>query len=233
LQIYLKSGKGFHSNDARVVIANQGYRILPAAYGADLGINWKASPTLFINSALWYLYLQQEFTFGQDLINQPAGPVQPSGRTSRKGIDFSIRYQLTDWLFSTANFSFANPRYLDSAAGHTHLPLAPTFTSTAGLDFRTKNGWNGGISYRYLHDRAGNSTYSLTALGYWVTDLSVYYTKKKYEIGLSAENLFNVSWNESQFEYISRLKYEASAVDEMSYTPGVPFFAKLKFTIFF
>jgi hypothetical protein len=232
-QVYLKSGKGFHSNDARVVIANQGYRILPAAYATDLGFNWKASPTLFINTAFWYLYLQQEFTFGQDLIDQPGGPVQPSGRTSRKGTDFSLRYQLTNWLFASVNLDYAMPKYLDSPAGHNHLPLAPTFTSTAGLDFRTKTGWNGGISYRYLHDRAGNSTYSLTALGYWVTDLAVNYTKKNYEIGLSIENLFNVTWNESQFEYISRLKNEANAVDEMSYTPGVPFFAKLKFTIFF
>jgi hypothetical protein len=233
IQIYLKSGKGFHSNDARVVIANQGYRILPAAYGSDLGVNWKSSANLFINTAFWYLYLQQEFTFGQDLINQPAGPVQPSGRTSRKGIDFSLRYQLTDWLFASANFSFSVPKYIDSAAGHNHLPLAPTFTSTAGLDFRTKTGWNGGINYRYLHDRAGNSANSLTALGYWVTDFAVNYTKRKYEIGLSVENLFNVTWNESQFEYTSRLKYESSAVDEMSYTPGVPFFAKLRYSIFF
>jgi hypothetical protein len=34
-------------------------------------------------------------------------------------------------------------------------------------------------------------------------------------------------------EYVSRLKYESVAVDEVSYTPGVPFFAKLKFSVFF
>ena len=48
VQLYFKSGKGFHSNDARVVIANQGYQVLPAAYGVDLGINWKpASPPIY------------------------------------------------------------------------------------------------------------------------------------------------------------------------------------------
>jgi len=59
------------------------------------------------------------------------------------------------------------------------------------------------------------------------------YTRKKYEIGLSVENLMNVTWNESQFEYVSRLKYETQPVDEVSYTPGVPFFAKLKLAVFF
>jgi outer membrane receptor protein involved in Fe transport len=233
IQFYFKSGKGFHSNDARVVIANQGYQILPAAYGVDLGINWKPAPRLFINTALWYLYLQQEFTFGQDLINQPGGPIQPSGKTTRAGIDFALRYQLNDWLFANMNIDLARPRFIDSAAGHDHLPLAPTMTSTAGLDFKTRTGWNGGISYRYLHNRAANSTYTLTALGYFVTDLTVNYARPKYELGLAVENLFNVQWNESQFEYVSRLRYETRPVDEVSYTPGVPFFAKLKLAIFF
>ena len=233
VQVYLKSGKGFHSNDARVVIANEGFDILPPAYGADLGANWKPLPELFINTALWYLFLEQEFTFGQDLIDQPGGPVQPSGKTRRVGIDFSARYQLTGWLFASMNLNLARPRFTDSATGHRYLPLAPNFTSTAGLDFRLKNGLNGGISYRYLHNRAANSTYTLTAVGYWVTDLAVNYTKKKYEIGLSVENLLNVTWNESQFEYVSRLKYETQPVDEVSYTPGAPFFAKLKLAVFF
>lgn len=232
-QLYFKAGKGFHSNDARVVIANQGYEILPAAYGTDLGINWKPLPNLFINTAVWYLYLQQEFTFGQDLIDQPAGPVSPSGKTLREGIDFSARYQLTQWLFVSGNANVARPRYIDSLTGHNYVPLAPTFTSTAALDFRFKNGINGGLSYRYLHKRAANSDYSLTARGYFITDLAINYTKKWYEIGLSIENLFDRQWDESQFEYVTQLKGEKAPVDQVSYTPGVPFFAKLKMAVFF
>ena len=233
VQLYLKAGKGFHSNDARVVIANKGYEILPAAYGADLGVNWKPLPNLYINTAIWYLYLQQEFTFGGDLINQPGGPVGLSGRTVREGIDFSARYQLTKWLFATLNINPAKPRYLDSAKGHNYVELAPTLTSTAGLDFRFKNGINGGISYRYLHNRAANTDYSLTARGYFITDLTANYTQKKYEVGIAIENLFNQQWDEAQFEYMSQLKNETKPVDEVSYTPGVPFFAKLHVSIFF
>lgn len=232
-QLYFKAGKGFHSNDARVVIANQGYEILPAAYGSDLGINWKPLPGLYINAAVWYLYLQQEFTFGSDLIDQPAGPVRPGGRTVRDGIDLSARYQLTSWLFTNLNINFARPRYLDSLKGHDNVELAPTLTSTAGLDFRFKNGLNGGLSYRYLHDRAANTDYSLTARGYFITDLTINYTRKKYEVGLAIENLFNRRWDEAQFEYTSQLKNEKAPVDQVSYTPGVPFFAKLKFAVFF
>jgi len=101
------------------------------------------------------------------------------------------------------------------------------------LYYRFKNGLNGGISYRYLHNRAANEDYSLTALGYFVTDLTANYTKRKYEISLAVENLLNQTWNEAQFEYVSRLKYETAPVDEVSYTPGVPFFARLKLAVFF
>ena len=230
VQLYVKLGKGFHSNDARVVIANSGYEILPAAYGADLGLNWKPAPRLFINVALWYLYLRQEFTYGADLGDQE---VSPGGRTRRVGVDLSARYQFADWLFGNVNVDLARPRDLDASKGENYLPLAPTFTSTAALDFRFPSGWNGGISYRYLHNRPANEDNTLTALGYFVADLAVNYTKKKYEVGLAIENLFNQEWNESQFEYVSRLKYETAPVDQVSYTPGTPFFARLKFTLFF
>jgi hypothetical protein len=229
-QVYVKLGKGFHSNDARIVIANQGYQILPAAYGADLGVNWKPVSGLFLNAALWYLYLQQEFTYGADLGNQA---VMPGGRTKREGIDLSARYQITNWLFANLNVDPARPRDLDAIKGNNYLPLAPTFTSTAGLDFHFPSGWNGGISYRYLHNRPANENNTLTAVGYFISDLAVNYTKKKYEVGVAIENLFNQAWNESQFEYTSRLKYETAPVDEVSYTPGTPFFAKIKFAVFF
>jgi CarboxypepD_reg-like domain/TonB-dependent Receptor Plug Domain len=152
MQLYLRAGKGFHSNDVRVVIANQGFDILPPAYGADLGINWKPAPNLLINTALWYLYLKQEFTYGQDFGDES---VQPGGRTVRKGIDFSARYQVNDWLFANANVNVDKPKCIDSAAGHDYLALAPTFTSTAGLDFRFHNGFNGGIQLHIYPDSFG------------------------------------------------------------------------------
>ncbi len=230
LQLYVKTGKGFHSNDARVVVGNEGFQTLPAAYGADIGFNLKPASRLFINAALWYIYLQQEFTYGSDYGDES---VSPGGKTVRKGIDFSARYQITSWLYGDMNLNFAKPRALGVPKGEDYLPTAPTFTSTAGLYVRFKDGINGGISYRYLHNRPANEDYSLVAKGYFLADLTANYTRKKYEIGLSVENLFNQQWYESQVEYVSRLKYETAPVDEVSYTAGVPFFAKLKLSVFF
>lgn len=75
------------------------------------------------------------------------------------------------------------------------------------------------MRYRFLGDRAANEDYSLKAEGYFVNDLVLNYTKRKYEIGLTVNNLFNVKWKETQFETVIRLKGQ-SAVDGIAFTPG-------------
>jgi outer membrane cobalamin receptor len=227
LQFYLKAGKGFHSNNAIAVIGNDGLKTIPAAYGADLGLNWKPIPHLYVNAALWYLYLSQEFVYTDD------GDIAPGGKTKREGVDLSARYQLAKWLFADLNVNLARPRLADSAKNTGYLALAPAFTSTGGLDFKFKNGINGGLSYRYIHSRPGNNTNTLIADGYCVTDLKINYTQKRYEIGLTIENLLNTKWNEFEAEEVSRLKGEHVPVDQMSFTPGTPFFAKIRIAVFF
>ena len=112
LQFYLKTGKGFHSNDAKVVVENQGQQILPAAYGTDVGINWKPVNHLYINAALWYLYLQQEFVYDGD-----EGTLEPSDKTKRMGIDFSARYQFTKWLFGIVDLNLSKARDIQAPKG--------------------------------------------------------------------------------------------------------------------
>ncbi|WP_205511432.1 TonB-dependent receptor [Longitalea arenae] len=227
-QLYLKTGKGFHSNDARVVVFNQGHEILPAAYGADLGVLLKPTRNLLVNLAAWYLYLQQEFVYVGD-----EGVVKPSGKTRRIGLDLSARYQFNNWLFADANVNIAKPRSAEEPKGENYIPLAPGLTSTGGLNWQLKNGLQGSLRYRFMKDRAANENKSVVAQGYTVTDLSVNYTKKQYELGLAIENLFNVKWNETQFDTESRLQHEADPVSEIHFTPGTSFFARLKLSVFF
>jgi hypothetical protein len=227
LQIYLKTGKGFHSNDARVVIANQGLEILPAAYGIDLGLNWKPADHLFINTAVWYLYLQQEFVYNGD-----DGTLDPGDKTRREGIDFSARYQFNNWLYVFIDINYAYARDIQAPKGSNYIPLAVPLSSAGGLNYKFTNGINGGLSYRYMKDRPANADNSLIAKGYFVTDLTAFYTKKKFEFGIEIQNLFNTKWREEQFEVVSRMKNEIRPVDDINYTSGTPFFAKVVFAIF-
>jgi outer membrane cobalamin receptor len=228
VQLYVKGGKGFHSNDTRVVVANSGKEILPAAYGADAGIILKPMSSLYLNIAVWYLYLNQEFVYVGD-----EGVVEPSGKTKRQGIDVIVRYQLNKHLFANANFNFTKPRAIGEPKVADYIPLAPTATSTGGLFYKQAKGFNGGISYRYIKNRPANEDNSIVAKGYFIMDAAVRYTKSKYEIGLALENIFNSEWNEAQFATESQLRNEPAPVTELHYTPGSPFMIRAKFAVFF
>ncbi|RZM21434.1 MAG: TonB-dependent receptor [Pedobacter sp.] len=218
LQFFLKLGKGFHSNDTRVVVAQQGYKILPAAYGADLGTSWKPADRLIVNAALWFLYLQQEFVYVGD-----EGVVEPSGRTARKGIDLGLRYQLNDWLFLNGDATYTHGRSLDDPSGENYIPLAPKFTFTGGLSVKDLGKFSGSIRSRYLAGRPANEDNSIVAKGYFITDANVNYTAGRFTFGVVTDNIFNRKWNETQFATESRLQNEASSVEEIHFTPGTPF----------
>lgn len=228
LQFFVKSGMGFHSNDARVVVQNNGKEILPTAIGADVGTIWKPFPKLIVNSALWYLYLEQEFVYVGD-----AGIIEPSGKSKRMGIDLGLRYQLNDYLYFDADANYTYARSIDEPDGQNYIPLAPDFTSTGGLSFQKWNGFSGGLRYRYLKSRPANEDNSIVAKGYTLADFNINYTYNKVTFGISIENILNTKWNETQFATESRLQNEPNSVEEIHFTPGTPFYMKGKISYTF
>ncbi len=220
-QFYLKSGIGFHSNDTRVVVNNSAKDILPKAYGLDIGHVWKPTKRLFVNTALWYLFLEQEFVYVGD-----AGIVEPSGKTERLGMDLSLRYQVTDWLYFNTDATYTKARSLEANDGEDYIPLAPDFTLAGGFAISDLNGFSGGLRYRYINDRPANEDNSIIAEGYFVTDINMNYSFDNITLGMTIENVFDVEWNETQFATTSRLQNELEPVEEIHFTPGVPFFIK-------
>jgi outer membrane receptor protein involved in Fe transport len=221
LQLYVKTGKGFHSNDTRVVIANQGFKTLPGAYGFDAGTIWKPTKSMLINVAYWYLFLEQEFVYVGD-----AGVVEPSGKTKRNGVEFSWRYQPASWIFWSLDANYTIARSMEDPEGENYIPLAPDFTLVSGLTIVHPSGMYGGLKVRHLDNRPANEDNSIIAEGYTVTDLNLGYNWKSLSLGIQIQNLFNTEWNETQFATLSRLKDEIDPVEEIHFTPGTPFFLK-------
>ncbi|MDO3423949.1 TonB-dependent receptor plug domain-containing protein [Chryseobacterium sp. APV1] len=219
---FLKLGKGFHSNDARVVIAEKGKNVLPASYNADLGFSWKPLPNLLINASLWYLFLEQEFVYVGD-----EAVVEPSGKTARKGVDVGLRYQLNNWLFWNTDFTYTHARAIEEAKGSDYIPLAPKTTFVSGLSVKNLKNFSAGINARYLGDRPANEDNSVIAKGYFITDFSVNYQFRKVSVGINIDNIFNTKWKETQFLTESRLQNETESVEEIHYTAGTPFNARL------
>ena len=65
------------------------------------------------------------------------------------------------------------------------------------------------------------------------------YRRAFYEVAALAENLFNTTWREAQFEESSRLRHETpcavgsdSCHNDIKFTAGTPFTATLRLTFF-
>ena len=221
LEVYLKTGKGFHSNDTRVEVAQQGSQILPAAYGADLGFIWKPFPELLINTTYWHLYMEQEFVYDGDV-----GIVEPGGETRRQGIELNLRYQPLKWLFWDVDANYTIARAMEETEGNDYIPLAPDLTIIGGVNIISPAGFYGGMRVRFVDDRPANEDNSIVAKGYTVVDLNSGYQWRNFDLGISIQNLFDAEWNEAQFATESRLQRETVPVEEVHFTPGMPFFVK-------
>ena len=226
-QFFFNSGSGFHSNDSRSSVQDRGQHRLPLAVSAELGTLCRLNSKTVISAALWIMDLSNELVYvGDD------GTTEDRGASRRLGIDLSARMRIMPWLYFDADLNVSRNRFIDTIFGKVnetdfHIPLAPTFTSAGGLTLKFKNGIEGSVRYRYLKDRPANESNTVIARGYNVADLTVNYRTKHYKLGLVIENLFNVNWNEAQFATQTRLHYEDQPVDELHFTPGTPFYAKL------
>lgn len=227
-QLFANSGYGFHSNDTRVVVAQNGKEILPKALGLEAGFMFKVTPRFLLSASVWNLNLEQEFVYVGD-----EAVVEPSGETNRRGVDVAGRWQLLNWLFADFDVNYTFARAADAPEDEDFIPLAANITSIGGLTFESKSGLNGSLRYRYIGDRPANEDNSVIAEGYFLMDAVLNYTKPKFEFGFFIQNLLDRDWKEAQFDTESRLFNEVNPVSEIHFTPGTPFNLNVHFSYFF
>lgn len=228
--LYAKAGQGFHSNFIQAVISKDSAKTnaLPRAISYELGSNFKIGKSVVVSIALWWMQEEAEFIFVAD-----DGSFENIGGSRKKGFDLSVKYQLTTYLWADINVNYANGYLTEAPKNANLLPLQPRMNATGGLTLKLAQGLNGSIRYRYMGRRPATEDGSVYAKSYFITDAVIRYTKRKYEIGLAAENIFNTQWSEAQFYDASRLKNEAAPVMDFHTTPGTPFFIKASVSYFF
>ncbi len=142
------------------------------------------------------------------------------------GLDIGLRYQVLKKVFADLDLNYNHGRLDGAQIGENFIPLAPTFTSSGGVQYKQPKGFNAAIHYRYMDSRPANEDNSVKTKQYTVWDLSVVNKLQKVDYGFTIENIFNTAWNQAQFDTMSRLKNESSPVEELHFTPGTPFFFK-------
>jgi len=209
-------GTGFHSNDARAVLANPRLEALPTATGYEFGFRTRALPRTEVFATYWFLDLSSELVFVGD-----AGTTEARGSTHRDGIEVGIKVRPLDWLTFTGDFTYTRKAEFVDTGGA--IPLAPIWTARADVTVRLPWGLSSSLEMRYLGDRFADEDRHQTARGYTLLNWTGRYRYRNLEAFLSVENLADVHWREAQFAFTSRLPGEpAGGVNDVHFTPGAP-----------
>lgn len=250
IELFANAGTGFHSNDARAVV--QGRRVhdlmrtykrqrltddeinealgaqhldpvqastgvLPRAVGSELGLQFRLADRFTMSAAAWLLDLENEFVYVGD-----GGFTELSGSSRRYGLDVETRLQIAPWLTADSDINLSRGLFKNAPLDANAIPLAPRLTSTGGLTLMHPRGFEGSIRYIHIGDRPANETGSVSAQGYTLFNLFAAYQAGAIKLSLVLENLFDVDWNEAQFDTMSQLSGESAPVSELHFTPGNP-----------
>jgi len=215
-EFFANFGTGFHSNDARAVIANPKLDALPTATGYEFGLKSRVLPQTELFATYWFLDLTSELVFVGD-----EGTTEARGRTHREGIEVGAKIRLLDWLTFTGDMTYTSKaEFVDTGFA---IPLAPKWTVRADLTARLPWGFSSSLEMRHIGDRWADEFRHQTARGYTLFNWTGRYRYRSLEAFLSIENLTDTDWREAQFFFTSRLPREpASGVNDIHYTSGTP-----------
>jgi outer membrane receptor protein involved in Fe transport len=128
VEVFVNSGFGFHSNDARSAVASEGHGALARAIGAESGARLSAGPSLHASVAAWYLWLSSEQVWSGD-----NGGTEPSEPTERYGLDLEMSFQPTSWLTLDANVAVGRSSFVANQGNGGALALSPRLMGGGGV----------------------------------------------------------------------------------------------------
>jgi hypothetical protein len=223
-EFYMDFGQGFHSNDARgVVAATDPATPLPRSTGGEVGLRSGIIPDLRSELSFWLLDLQSELVWDGD-----AGTNEPSGPTRRYGVELANWYTPTKWLTIDADYAWSHARFTDNEPAGVYVPEALVATFDGGVAVHDLDGalqaWSAGLRLRYFGPRPltqdGTIQSGATTLLY--ADLG-YRFDQDWALGFDIFNLLDARTSDIDYYYASRLPGEPLAgVNDIHTHPSEP-----------
>lgn len=254
-EFFITFAEGYHSNDARGVTRSGKNPDAPAATpltrakSAEFGVATSIIPQWHTSLDVFLLKLRSELVFAGD-----AGTTQPSGSTTRTGLEWGNTFRINNWLRADLNAAFSRARFDhdvdaddtgcgDAAAGFgcvvapaivgRHIPNSPTNVIDAGLTAEHPSGFFGSIRARHFGESPLVEDNSARSPAYTTFDLQVgYQQSQKWLLAVDVFNLFDRKWNDIEYYYASRLQGEPAARPDFVVHPGVPLTIRAHFQYF-
>jgi hypothetical protein len=223
-ELYVDGGYGFHSNDARGVVAQTNpATALPRSIGGEIGARTAIVKGLQSSVSFWMLDLKSELVWSGD-----AGGTEPSGPTRRYGIELANFYSPAKWITIDADYAWSHARFTDHEPEGDFVPEALVGTFDGGVAAHDLTGklrpWTAGLRLRYFGPRPltqdGSVRSKATTLLY--ADVG-YAISPRWRVGVSAFNLLDSKASDIDYYYVSRLSTESlSGVADVHTHPAEP-----------
>ncbi len=235
-QVYLNFGGGYHSNDAREVVANPGQSALPRALGGEIGLRTKLFNRFDIAVNYWRLHLSSELVLDGD-----TGQFEPAGAARRQGPEVELRYQINDWLSSDLDTSYTWGRFLSGPTTGGAIPNAPRALAYGGITARHPSGLEGRLQMRFMGSRYGDEERVSLLRPWTIFDILAKYPWNHYDFNFSITNLANKRWWAGQQYHDSQIRNDPNLptmnepvpVNDIHFTPGAPLTIRAGMTVHF
>jgi outer membrane receptor protein involved in Fe transport len=226
-ELFLNTGRGLHSNDARGTTATVDPRsgdpvnkvpVLVASRGAEVGVRTEAVPGLQSSLALWRLHVDSELVYVGD-----AGVTEPSLASIRRGVEFNNRWQPRQWLLFDADLAWTHARFDNGD----RIPNAVDRVGSVAATLRDLGPWSTSLQLRYLgsgaliEDNSVRSSPSVTT-NWRLSRRTREWFGRGSEVTLDVFNVGNRKVNDIQYFYDSRLRGEDPAVADRHVHPAEP-----------
>jgi hypothetical protein len=233
-ELYLSTGRGFHSNDARgTTIRVDPNTLTPveqvdplvASTGAELGFRTFRNDTLNLSASLWYLELDSELLFVGD-----AGITEPSRPSRRYGIELPVYYRIGNWVLDV-ELALTKSRYVDDDPSGDQIPGSIERVIAAGVAMQYPSGVYGSLRARHFGDRPLVEDGSARSEASTVLSLLMGYRRESLDFRVEVLNLLDAEDQDIAYFYTSRLAGEpAGGVDDVHLHPMEPRTVRASFT---
>ena len=222
-EVFVNSGRGLHSNDARGMTAQVDPRsgdavdpvppLVPIT-GVEVGLRTQAIAGLQSSLSLWGLRSASELVYIGD-----AGLTEASAGSRRRGVEFSNRWQPLPWFLLDADLALSHARLTDGS----RIPNAVDSVASVAATLRDLDGWTASLQWRYLGSGALAEDNSVRSLPASTVNLRV--TRAfgdRASLTLDVFNLFDREVNDIQYFYESQLPGESAPVADRHVHPAEP-----------
>jgi len=249
LELFFNFGRGFHSNDARGVVAGTDSATpLAAALGWELGARVIAWERLQLSTTVFWINLDSEIVWIGD-----EGTTEPSGQTQRFGVEGQFRLEILSWLLADLDATWVRAEFVDNPGNANAVALAPQMLVSGGISAHDpRTGLSGRLGVFYIADRPATEDRFLTAEGFVRVDASFGWENHRFGAKAQVLNLLNTRWRQAQFATVGRLPGENAPQDcpsgtrpvnnpdgsfygceDIHFTPGWPIFFQVLGTVKF